>query len=785
MTKKQRNNLIRIIAAAVLLVALHFVAEAFFGSGLSEAGGDASGGAGFGPAAKGRLILGLFYLVPYILVGGDILKKAWKGILNRQPLDENLLMAIATIGAFVLAFMRTGDFTEAVAVMLFYQIGELFQSIAVGRSRKNIGELMDIRPDYANIEGPDGVEKVDPDEVEPGTVILVQPGEKIPIDGVVVEGHASLDTSALTGESVPRSVKPGDEVISGCINSNGVLRIRTTREFDESTASKILDLVENASSRKAQSEKFISRFARVYTPVVVIGAACLAVIPPLVLWLTGSAPNTGEWIYRALTFLVISCPCALVISIPLSFFAGIGGASRAGILVKGSNFLEALAGTKTVVMDKTGTLTRGVFKVTKIYSDPGAGVDPREILRLAAAGEQHSSHPIALALKAAWAEQAGAGEAGADENDEVAAAQSDVAAGAPVIDVNEVEEIAGHGVCVRIDGKQVCLGNDKLMRRQNIEVPGGAAGGMSSAAADGTSGAAEGTSGAAEGAGTVIHVGVDGVWIGYILISDQVKPTSGEAIARLRREGVSRIVMLTGDAPAAANAVAGELGITEVCSGLLPADKVDKVEELLGEPAADQTAGPGSDAGPEDDRPAPDRKKSRGTLVFVGDGINDAPVLSRADVGVAMGALGSDAAIEAADIVLMDDDPLGIPRAIRIARKCMAIVRENIVFAIGVKVLCLLLCAFGLVGMWAAIFADVGVMVLAVLNAIRTLFAARRNDRGAGRAERAVRSDPNGSVKGGPAEGDSSEGNLVGPEVCSDRLDRKAPKVRSDQFGPQ
>jgi len=634
MTKKQRHNLIRIIAAAAIMVALHFV-------------------------HLDRPVMLLLYLVPYLIVGYDILKKAGKGIINRQPLDENLLMAIATIGAIALAVYRTGDFTEAVAVMLFYQVGELFQSYAVGKSRRNIGELMDIRPDYANIEADGEITKVDPDEVEIGSIIVVQPGEKIPIDGVIVDGKASLDTSALTGESVPRAAREGDEVISGCINTNGVLRIRTTREFDESTASKILDLVENASSRKSRSENFISRFARVYTPIVVLSAIALAIVPPLInLAAFGGAASWGAWsiwIYRALTFLVISCPCALVISIPLSFFAGIGGASRAGILVKGSNYLEALSKVKTVVMDKTGTLTRGVFKVTGIYPAQGSTLSEEEILHLAAHAERHSSHPIAQALRDAF---------GAEHDG---------------CEVDDVEEIAGHGIRAKVDGRTVCIGNGKMVRLALDE----AAGANAEAAAK------------AETAGTVIHVVVDGNYEGCIIISDVIKETAAEAIRRMREAGVSRQVMLTGDGRAAAEAVGRELGITEIYSELLPADKVAKVEALL---------------------------EAQQQLAFVGDGINDAPVLSRADIGIAMGALGSDAAIEAADVVLMDDDPLKIAKAIRISRKCMRIVRENIWFAIGIKVLCLLLCAVGLVGMWAAIFADVGVMVLAVLNAIRTLF---------------------------------------------------------------
>jgi len=640
MNKKQKNNLSRIIIAAVLLIVLHFV-------------------------HLDRPVMFVLYLVPYFTVGYDILKKASKGILNRQPLDENLLMAIATVGAIALALYRTGDFTEAVAVMLFYQIGELFQSYAVGKSRRNIGELMDIRPDYANIEEDGGITQVDPDEVETGTVILVQPGEKIPIDGIVEEGRASLDTRALTGESVPRSVHEGDEVISGCINTNGVLRIRTTREFDESTASKILELVENASSRKSRSENFISRFARVYTPIVVISAMLLVVVPPILrMTVLGISADWGDWIYRALTFLVISCPCALVISIPLSFFAGIGGASRAGILVKGSNYLEGLSKVKTVVMDKTGTLTKGVFQVIGIYPVSGSSFTEEEILHLAAHAEKHSSHPIAQALR----------ETLREENDGCS--------------VDDVEELAGHGIRAKVNGKLVCIGNAKLVKLSGAEIP---------AQAEQMEGALM-----TETSGTVIHVVVDGIYAGYLVISDIIKETSAEAVRKMRSAGVTRQIILTGDGKAAAEAVAGRLGITEIYSGLLPADKVAKVEELL--------------------QAEKDRDKN---LAFVGDGINDAPVLSRADIGIAMGALGSDAAIEAADVVLMDDDPLKIAKAIRISRKCMRIVHENIWFAIGIKVLCLLLCAIGAVGMWAAIFADVGVMVLAVLNAIRTMFIKR------------------------------------------------------------
>lgn len=660
MNRKQKKNLYRILIAAALMIVLAFV-------------------------DLPRLAMLACYLVPYLIVGYDILRKAFKGIVNRQPLDENLLMAIATLGALALAVYQTGDFTEAVAVMLFYQVGELFQSYAVGRSRRNIGELMDIRPDYANIEGEDGIEQVDPDEVEIGTVIVVQPGEKIPIDGIVEEGSASLDTSALTGESVPRSVHEGDEVISGCINTNGLLRIRTTQEFEESTASKILDMVENASSRKSRSENFISRFARIYTPVVVICAVCLAIVPPLIGLAAGAGSAWSTWIYRALTFLVVSCPCALVISIPLSFFAGIGGASREGVLVKGSNFLEAMSLVKTVVMDKTGTLTKGVFEVTRVVpaekSSDGCSCSAEEILHLAAHAERHSSHPIAQALRRAYGQERTDG-----------------------CTVEDVEEIAGHGIRACVDGRIVCVGNRKMMDS--------AAGSYSAAGSSGS--ADEEIPAFAEDEATVVYVAVDGRYAGAVLISDVVKETAAEAIRRMKAAGVTRTVMLTGDRKAAAEAVGKRLGITEIRSELLPADKVSSVEELLQQM--------GAPAATDDPKNAAKDNPRRPRLAFVGDGINDAPVLSRADIGIAMGALGSDAAIEAADIVLMDDDPLKISKAIRISRKCMRIVKENIWFAIGIKVLCLILCALGVVGMWAAIFADVGVMVLAVLNAMRTLF---------------------------------------------------------------
>ncbi len=625
MNKKQKTNLIRIAVSAALTVLLRFL--------------PVTGAAQFA-----------LYLIDYLIVGYDILLKALRGIKNRQPLDENLLMAIATVGAIALAlYEKSGDYTEAVAVMLFYQVGEWFQSYAVGRSRRSIGELMDIAPDYANLETENGqLEQVDPDEVEVGTVIVVQPGERVPIDGVVVGGSSSLDTAALTGEAAPQDVAEGDEVVSGCINLSGLLRIRTTKEFGESTVSRVLELIEDASSRKSRSENFITRFARVYTPAVVGAALALAVLPPLALLLTGGAPAWGTWIYRALTFLVISCPCALVVSIPLSFFAGIGGASRQGVLVKGSNYLEILSEAKTVVFDKTGTLTKGVFEVTAIHPER---LDEKQLLHLAAHVERYSAHPIASSLRAAYP----------DEADDCA--------------VEDVEELAGHGVLAKVNGDAVAVGNGKLMD----------------------------CLGAAwrpcRHPGTTLHVAINGAYAGHIVISDVVKPHSAEAIAALRRSGVRQTVMLTGDGRAVADAVAAELGLDQAYSELLPQDKVAQVERLLAE-----------------------RASERDRLVFVGDGINDAPVLSRADVGVAMGAMGSDAAIEAADVVLMDDDPLKLVTALRISRKCLRIVKENIWFAIGVKLACLVLGAFGVANMWFAIFADVGVMILAVLNAIRCMF---------------------------------------------------------------
>ena len=616
MSKKQKKVLIRIIISAVLLIGLHFV--------------PVTGWVRF-----------LLYMVPYLVIGYDILKKAFKGILNRQVFDENFLMAVATVGAICL-----GDYVEGTAVMLFYQIGELFQSYAVGKSRRNISELMDIRPDYANIEVDGQLQQVDPDEVEVGSVIVVQPGEKVPIDGIVSEGTTTLNTSALTGESVPREVEAGDEVISGCINLSGLIKIQTTREFGESTVSKILDLVENASSKKSRSENFISRFAKIYTPAVCYGALALAILPPLVRLVMGISPEWGDWIYRALTFLVISCPCALVISIPLSFFAGIGGASREGVLVKGSNYLEALASTKCVVFDKTGTMTQGVFEVAGIHH---CQIEDQKLLEYAALAEIASSHPISKSLQKAYGQPLDRAR------------------------VTDIEEIGGNGVTATVDGIPVAVGNGKLMDRLGIEYT------------------------PCRSVGTVVHVALAGAYSGHILITDRLKPNAKAAIAALHKAGVSKTVMLTGDADAAAQQAAKELGITEVHSELLPADKVTQVERLLAE------------------------KGAKENLAFVGDGINDAPVLSRADVGIAMGALGSDAAIEAADIVLMDDDPLKIAKAIKISRKCIRIVYENIYFAIGIKVLCLILGALGIANMWAAIFADVGVMVLAVLNAIRAL----------------------------------------------------------------
>ena len=622
MNRKQKKMLARILTAAAMLIALKLI------------------------PVTGVLQLAL-YLVAYLVIGYDILKKAWRGILNRQVFDENFLMAVATVGAFALAIVsRSGDYVEAIAVMLFYQIGELFQSYAVGKSRRNISALMDIRPDYANIERDGQLEKVDPDEVEIGSVIVVQPGEKVPLDGVILSGASSLNTSALTGESLPRDAKAGDEVISGCINLTGVLRIQTTKAFGESTVSKILELVEDSSSHKSKSENFISKFARVYTPAVCYGALALAVLPPVVRLMLGHPAQWGEWVYRALTFLVISCPCALVISIPLSFFAGIGGASKEGVLIKGSNYLETLSQVKTVVFDKTGTLTQGVFEVSGVHHSE---MENEKLLEYAALAECASSHPISKSLQRAYGK--------AIDRDRV----------------RDIQEISGKGVSAVVDGHAVLAGNDKLMALRGIPFIG------------------------CHSVGTIIHIAIDGQYAGHIVISDVVKPHAKEAIERLKHAGVEKTVMLTGDSRRVADQVAGALGVDEVHSELLPADKVAQVEKLL--------AGKGG----------------RDKLAFVGDGINDAPVLSRADIGIAMGAMGSDAAIEAADVVLMDDDPLKIAKAIRISRKCIGIVYQNIVFALAVKFACLALGALGLANMWAAIFADVGVMVLAVLNAIRAL----------------------------------------------------------------
>lgn len=622
MTKKQKKMLVRILITAVMLIALHFIPI----TGIPQL---------------------LAYVAAYLVIGYDILRKAGKGILNGRAFDENFLMALATLGAFFLAiWTKSGDYVEGIAVMLFYQIGELFQSYAVGKSRKNISALMDIRPDYANIEADGQLTQVDPDEVPVGSMIVVQPGEKVPLDGVIVEGTASLNTSALTGESLPRDVKEGDEIISGCIDMSGVLKIRTTKAFGESTVSKILDLVENASSRKSRSEAFISRFAKIYTPAVCAAALALAVLVPLGRMLAGLDANWTDWIYRALSFLVVSCPCALVISIPLSFFAGIGGASKEGILIKGSNYLEALSEAKIVVFDKTGTLTRGVFEVTAVHHSP---MDEAQLLEYAALAECASSHPISKSLQKAYGKEIDRSR------------------------VTDIEELSGHGITATVDGHAVAAGNSKLMNKLGVEYHD------------------------CHSTGTIIHMAVDGQYAGHIVISDVVKPHSKEAIEQLKRAGVQKTVMLTGDAKRVADSVAAELGVDEVRSELLPGDKVAEVEKLLA------------------------AKSKKDTLAFVGDGINDAPVLTRADIGIAMGAMGSDAAIEAADIVLMDDDPLQIAKAIKISRKCIGIVRQNIVFSLVVKFGCLALVAFGVANMWAAIFADVGVMVLAVLNAIRAL----------------------------------------------------------------
>ena len=626
MNKKQKKMLTRIIISAILMIALSFA------------------------PVEGALRF-VLYMVPYLIIGYDILIKAAKGIKNRQVFDENFLMAVATIGAIAIALYDSGDYTEAIAVMLFYQVGEWFQSYAVGKSRRNISELMDIRPDYAHLEVDGQLQTVDPDEIEIGSTIVVQPGEKVPIDGIVLEGQSTLNTSALTGESVPRDIAAGEEIISGCLNMTGVLKIQTTKEFGESTVSKILDLVENASSRKSKSENFISKFARVYTPAVCYSALALAILPPLFLvFALGQDPQWETWVYRALTFLVISCPCALVISIPLSFFAGIGGASKAGILVKGSNYLETLSKTKTVVFDKTGTLTQGVFKVSGIHHCP---LKDEEILEYASLAESASSHPISKSLQQACGKELDRQR------------------------VSEIQEIGGEGVIAVVDGKQVACGNRQLMERLNVVYKD------------------------CHDVGTIVHVAIDGAYMGHIVISDMVKPHAKKALQSLKAAGVTKTVMLTGDRKNVAEKIAQELGIDEVYSELLPGDKVSQVEKLL------------------------EQKQAKGKIAFVGDGINDAPVLSRADIGIAMGAMGSDAAIEAADIVLMDDDPLQIPKAIRISRKCLRIVYENIVFAIGVKLICLFLGAIGLANMWLAIFADVGVMIIAVLNAICGLFVQK------------------------------------------------------------
>ena len=626
MSRKQKKMLARILIASLLMIVLHFV--------------PAKGAARF-----------VLYLLPYLVIGYDILIKAFKGIKNRQPFDESLLMAIATVGAIVIALTDSGDYTEAIAVMLFYQVGEWFQSYAVGKSRRNISDLMDIRPDYANIEKAGKLEQIDPDEVEIGSVIVVQPGEKVPIDGIIIEGSTTLNTSALTGESLPREAAEGDEVISGCINMTGVLKVRTTKEFGDSTVSKILDLVENASSRKSKSEAFITKFARIYTPAVVYSAVALAVLPPLVrMFGMGLDAQWGTWIYRALTFLVISCPCALVISIPLSFFAGIGGASNAGVLVKGSNYLETLSQTKYVVFDKTGTLTQGVFEVNEVHHNE---MDREKLLEYAALAESASSHPISKSLQRAYGKEIDRSR------------------------VTDIQEISGNGVTAKVDGVDVAAGNSKLMDKLGVKWID------------------------CHQSGTIIHMAVDGRYAGHIVISDIEKPHAKEAVRALKRAGVEKTVMLTGDSRKVAEHVAADLGIDEVYAELLPADKVSRVEELLAE--------------------KPDKAK----LAFAGDGINDAPVLSRADIGIAMGAMGSDAAIEAADIVLMDDDPLKIAKAIKISRKCLRIVYENIWFAIGIKLICLVLGAVGIANMWLAIFADVGVMIIAVLNAIRALFVKK------------------------------------------------------------
>lgn len=640
MNKKQKKMLTRIIVAAIMMVALAFI------------------------PTEG-IVRFCLYMIPYLVIGYDILRKAGLGIYHKQVFDENFLMAIATVGAIIIAITGDGDYTEAVAVMLFYQLGELFQSYAVGKSRKNISELMDIRPDYANVEVDGKLEQIDPDEVEIGSMIIVQPGEKVPIDGVVTEGESTLNTVALTGESVPRDVKAGEEITSGCINMAGVLKIQTTKEFGESTVSKILDLVENASSRKSRSEDFIAKFAKYYTPAVCYSALALAILPPIVRMLfMGMAPEWGDWVYRALTFLVISCPCALVISIPLSFFAGIGGASNAGVLIKGSNYLETLSQVDTVVFDKTGTLTKGVFEVNGVHH---CSMDENTLLEYAAHAESASSHPIAKSIQRAYLRTL---KDSCSEEKEINRER-----------VTDIREISGKGILAKVDGKEIAAGNFRLMEELNISYED------------------------CSQVGTIVHMAIDGVYAGHILISDVVKQTSKQAVMELKKSGVKNTIILTGDVETVANQVAQELGVDQVFSQLLPGDKVAKVEELLGTTDS--------------------MKNTHGKLAFVGDGINDAPVLSRADIGIAMGAMGSDAAIEAADVVLMDDDPLKIAKAIKISRKCMGIVYQNVVFALGIKGICLILGAFGIANMWLAIFADVGVMVIAVLNAIRALFVKK------------------------------------------------------------
>lgn len=640
MTKKQKKTLIRILAAAAIVIGLQFISVETFAA-LD----------GYLFPSAGRWIRLCLYLIDYLIIGHDILKKALKGIRNGQVFDENFLMSVATVGAMALAVYENGEYLEAIAVMLFYQVGELFQSYAIGKSRRNISQLMDIRPDYANIEINGNLQKVDPDEVDIGSIIVVQPGEKVPIDGIITEGNSTLNTSALTGESLPREVKAGDDIISGCINLTGVLKIRTAKEFGESTVSKVLDLVENASSRKSRSENFISKFARIYTPIVCYSALALAILPPLARMIfMGLSAEWSVWIYRALTFLIISCPCALVISVPLSFFAGIGGAGKEGILVKGSNYLEALSKTKYIVFDKTGTLTKGVFEVDGIHHSE---IENAKLIEYAALAESASSHPISKSLQRAYGKEIDRSR------------------------VTDIQEISGGGVIAKVDGREVAAGNAKLMKKLNINYLD------------------------CHKTGTIIHMAIDGKYAGHIVVSDIIKPNSKEAVSALKKLGIEKTVMLTGDARSVADQIAGSIGIDEVRAELLPVDKVGKIEELIKD------------------------KSAKARLAFVGDGINDAPALSRADIGIAMGAMGSDAAIEAADVVLMDDDPIKIPKAIKISKKCLGIVYQNIIFAIGVKVICLVLGAIGIADMWLAIFADVGVTVIAVLNAIRALYVKK------------------------------------------------------------